>query len=175
MANNEDDDQVQAEMLTRLFRANHKVAMNPVAQARPRLHRGRMYDPSRRLKLAFRQLVLQYLETTYGVTENMMPLTTSYVTVKLTFLIRRPQSHFVCGDRNRGFRPQYEDAMPTTTGDIDNYVKFVLDAIEGIFFGNDRNVVQVSAIKLYCNRRRGRVIFNICPFAMQTIVVNDEN
>lgn len=168
-----DSDEDTVEAITRLFRANHSIGINPIAQARHRMHGGRIYDPSGREKIIFKLLIIDYLREKYGITVDMMPLTASYVSVNVTFLIRRPICHFVGGDRNGSIREQYVNAMPTTLGDIDNYVKFFLDAIEGVFYGNDRNVVQVRAIKLYCNGNNGRVKFSIRPFEIVTI--DDEN
>jgi hypothetical protein len=68
-------------------------------------------------------------------TTDMGPLTTSFVTIELTFLIKHPISHFVNGHRSNGLRELYQHTMPTTQGDINNYIKFFLDAIDGIFFG----------------------------------------
>jgi Holliday junction resolvase RusA-like endonuclease len=60
----------------------------------------------------------------------------SFVTIELTFLIKRPISHFVNGNWSNGLRELYQHTRPTTQGDINNYVKFFLDAIDGIFFGS---------------------------------------
>ena len=38
--------------------------------------------------------------------------------------------------------------MPTTLGNIDNYCKFFLDAIDIVFFSNDKNIVQIKATNI---------------------------
>ena len=47
--------------------------------------------------------------------------------------------------------------LPTTKPDIDNIVK-VLDALNGVVFNDDKQVVSCSVSKLYCSRPRLRII-----------------
>lgn len=155
-----------------VFGTNHRVYFNPLPQARHRVHGNRTYDPHMGHKMRLRALILNYLGNLYGITTNTGPLTTSYVSVELTFLIVRPSSHFVNGDRSGGIRESYQNKMPTMQGDIDNYQKFFLDAIDGIFFQNDRDVVKIQAIKLYCNGSRGRIIYNIRPYIVNMIAID---
>jgi Holliday junction resolvase RusA-like endonuclease len=158
-----------------VFGTNHRVYFNPLPQARHRVHGQRTYDPHMVHKIALRAIILNYLGNTYSITTNTGPLTTSYVTIELTFLIKRPISHFVNGNRSNGLRELYQHTMPTTQGDIDNYVKFFLDAIDGIFFRNDRDVVSIKATKLYCNESHGRIIYNIRPYVVNEVLIDDEN
>lgn len=167
-------DQRRATAIDQLFGRSHRILLSPIPQERPRLHGLRMYDPLAAQKTIVGRWVYEYLNTYYDVTQDMLPLTTSYVSIDVTFLISRPLCHFVGGDRNNGVRQQYESAMPTTTGDIDNYVKFFLDAIDGIFYSNDRNVVQIRALKLYCNSNRGSTVFKIHQYEVDAILVDDD-
>ena len=93
----------------------------------------------------------------------------------MTFLISRPDSHFVGPNRSLGIRRCYEHTMPTGQGDIDNFVKFFLDTIDGIFFSNDRNVVTILASKLYTTAPRGRIIFNVRHCNMNVVNLVDED
>jgi Holliday junction resolvase RusA-like endonuclease len=165
------------EAINQLFGRNHRVFLDPVPQARHRNNGNRAFDPNVIQKAAVRFAIKQYLNETSGITEEMFPLTRSYVSVELTFFINRPRCHFVNGDRSCDVRARYQNIMPTTSGDIDNYCKFFLDAIDGVFFSNDRNVVQIKATKLYCNGNGGRTIFNIRPYKVNTInlTVDEEN
>lgn len=146
---------------------SHSIHLPPLPQARHRTNGNRTYDPHARHKAAFRLCIVAYLETC-DITDDMFPLTESYVQIALSFHIRRPSHHFVNGDRTRDIRQQFLDAMPTTTGDIDNYVKFFLDAINGIFFRDDRNVVSITASKYYC-RGTGRTVYNIRSYEMNLV------
>jgi Holliday junction resolvase RusA-like endonuclease len=148
------------------FGVNHCIHFPPLAQARHRhvLYnslRWHTYDPHRRLKRVLRMMVETHLSQSFGMLTQDFPLTDSCVSVDVTFLISRPDSHFVGPNRSLGIHPRYERSMPTVQGDIDNYMKFFLDAIDGIFFSNDRDVVTISASKLYTTEQRGRIIFNI--------------
>ena len=159
---------------------NHCIYLPPLPQARHRTNGNRTYDPHARHKLAFRLFVIAYLKR-HDITDDMLPLTQSNVQITLSFYIRRPSHHFVNGDRTSDIRAQFENTMPTTTGDIDNYVKFFLDATNGIFFPDDRNVVSITASKHYC-RGPGRTVYNIRRYEMNLVDLttgnvdnNDEN
>ena len=157
-----------------VFGVNHQVSLDPVPQARHRSHGRRTFDPHSVLKAALRARIEWNLLNQYGITNDMQPLTTSYVSIDLTFLIRRPASHFINGDRGR-LRDNFQNLIPTTTGDIDNYVKFFLDAIDGLFFRNDRDVVSIKATKLYCNSSHGRIVYNVRPYIVNTITIDSES
>jgi Holliday junction resolvase RusA-like endonuclease len=156
-----------------VFGTKHRVLYDPIPQARHRMHGQRTYDPHAAHKLVLRALILNFLSNAYGIPASIEPLTTSYVSIEVAFLIKRPLCHFVNGDRSNGLRNMYKNAMPTTQGDLDNYVKFFLDAIDGIFFRNDRDVVSMQAIKLYCNGSHGRIIYKIRPYVVDVVSIDD--
>ena len=149
-----------------LFGTNHSCLFPPLPQACHRhvLMANRRivtYDPHSAAKAQVRMAVMLYLMNRYHISGEDIPFTTSYVTVNVTFLVARPHSHFPRCDRSRGILPTYDSAMPTVQGDIDNFVlKFFLDAIHGIFFLDDRDVVRFIASKLYINEARGRIVYN---------------
>jgi hypothetical protein len=89
-------------------------------------------------------------------------------------LISRPNNHFHGRNRSLGIHPRFENLL-TTQGDIDNFVKFFLDAIDGIFFSNDRNVVAITASKLFTIEPHGRTIFNICRRIMDIVNLVDDD
>jgi Holliday junction resolvase RusA-like endonuclease len=66
----------------------------------------------------------------------------------LFFNIARPKSHYRTG-KNAG---KLKDSAPiscTTRPDLDNYVKFVLDALNGVFWIDDAQVFSLYASKTY--------------------------
>jgi Holliday junction resolvase RusA-like endonuclease len=149
----------------RAFGVNHSISFAPLTQAHHRqviVRSSRMhaYDPMQQAKLDFRMQVMRYLSA-FGITSQDFPLTNSYISIEVTFLISRPNNHFHGRNRSLGIHPRFENLMPTTQGDIDNFVKFFLDAIDGIFFSNDRNVVAITASKLFTIEPHGCTIFNI--------------
>jgi Holliday junction resolvase RusA-like endonuclease len=163
----------------RAFGVNHSIPFTPLAQARHRhviVRSSRMhaYDPMQQAKLHFRIQVMHYLNQV-GITSQDFPLTNSYVSVEVTFLLSRPDNHFHGRNRSLGIHPHFENTMPTTQGDIDNFVKFFLDAIDGIFYSNDRNVVAITASKLFTIEPQGRTIFNIRRRIMDIINLVDDD
>ena len=109
----------------------------PVAKGRPRMSKGRAYTPERTqdaeeaLRMAFREAGAKRMQ---GSLE-----------VSLYFLFPIPQ-------RVRGAkREKMEEAEPYRVGkpDIDNLCKLVLDAANGILWGDDGQVVKLEAHKTY--------------------------
>jgi Holliday junction resolvase RusA-like endonuclease len=151
-----------------VFGRQHRILVDPTPQPRHRSNGNHLFDPSGRAKQAIRNKLRIYLQH-LGISQEMFPLTTSYVSIEVTFLIRRPNSHFISGSRRNGILPEFLYSMPTTTGDLDNYVKFILDVIDGIFFGNDRDVVQLIAKKFYTDTTMGQTMFIVNPYRMEII------
>jgi Holliday junction resolvase RusA-like endonuclease len=73
---------------------------------------------------------------------------TSRVYMGITFRIRRPNYHYVNGDRNRVVKLAYVNSRGTR-GDIDNMVKFVMDASNLILYTDDRQVTCLYANKIW--------------------------
>jgi Endodeoxyribonuclease RusA len=79
----------------------------------------------------------------------------------IVFNMKRPQNHFVSSKRGPGrLRKQYNtthllrdddrmDMYPTTSSDVDNLAKFVLDSMNDILYADDRQIVSLHAIKVY--------------------------
>jgi Holliday junction resolvase RusA-like endonuclease len=70
------------------------------------------------------------------------------VAIGITFRFRRPDSHFRGRNRNLVILPRYLEAR-VTGGDVDNHVKYVLDALNGVLYDDDRQVVMISACKVW--------------------------
>lgn len=71
-----------------------------------------------------------------------------HVDVDVTFFMRRPNTHFKGGDRSKPLK----SGMPvahTSSPDVDNLVKFIVDVLEGVAFTNDKQVARVTATKVY--------------------------
>jgi Holliday junction resolvase RusA-like endonuclease len=93
-----------------------------------------------------------------------MPYFPKGVAVKVTLVFRlsRPKSHYGIG-RNAGTvkasAPQWPLQGHTgaqkrgKVGDVDNYVKAVLDEMNGVCFDDDSQVVMLVASKLYAPSR----------------------
>jgi hypothetical protein len=66
----------------------------------------------------------------------------------ITFRVRRPNYHFVNGDRSNPLKINYVNCRETR-GDIDNMVKFVMDASNRILYMDDRQVTCLYANKIW--------------------------
>ena len=65
--------------------------------------------------------------------------------VFMEFYFRRPKWHFKKGDLNKD-APEFV----TKTPDVDNCVKFVLDALQPHVIANDKTVTKIVAEKKWC-------------------------
>ena len=70
------------------------------------------------------------------------------VCVSLEFMIKIPKSW------SKKKRLEGENTYCNNNSDIDNYIKAILDSLNGVYFIDDRQVVEVFAIKKYSNEPR---------------------
>lgn len=61
----------------------------------------------------------------------------------------RPLSHFVNAQRGRPLRAAHSTAMMVGGPDVDNLAKFILDALQGLVYPDDRQVSSLHVSKLY--------------------------
>jgi Holliday junction resolvase RusA-like endonuclease len=123
------------------------VLEEPVAKPRPRARNfgGRIsvYTPTA-AKEAEHRIRQQWRaegfnETLYG------PLR-----VILTAFVSRPQYHYRSGRNGALLRP-FAPAWPAVKPDLDNYIKTVLDALNGVAWKDDAQVIDISASKRYAS------------------------
>ena len=121
------------------------VSFEPTSLKR---HRHRMmgsgiigtYDPSQKDKREFVQRIpnLPELDARFSC-----PLKCD-----LTFFCKRPKAHF------NAALTGLKDSAPkfnTNHKDLDNMVKFVLDALNGVLYVDDRQIVDIHCAKVYEN------------------------
>ena len=99
----------------------------------------KMYDPSCKDKKQFCALAIEHAPEE--------PIAEA-IALSLVFTIKRPKSHYRAGkysDILRDDAPIVHISKP----DIDNLVKFVLDALNGAFWKDDTFVNEISASKWY--------------------------
>jgi len=70
------------------------------------------------------------------------------VMVAISFYLPRPKAHYGTGKNSERLKPQ-APAYPATHPDIDKLIRSVLDAMTGIVFHDDRQVVVIQAGKYY--------------------------
>lgn len=123
---------------------NFYINTPPQPLKRHRMARGgRVYDPSSTDKKNWMLLAQDFCprEPLPGALE-----------INLEFNMLRPKSHFGTG-RNLG---KLKDSAPdnhTRTPDLDNLVKFVLDAMNGEFYIDDSQIININCKKLYADKQ----------------------
>ena len=102
-----------------------EIPLDPVPLARPKFSHGRAYLPprSRSYRAAVQDVVNQLMKS-----RNLEPFTGELI-CRLKFF--------------RKFKPTTRNF-----GDIDNHVKAILDALQGLLFVDDRQIVSIAAQKL---------------------------
>lgn len=72
--------------------------------------------------------------------------TTMGVNVSVEFLFQRPKSHFLT---NGELRPSSPKHCTTRVGDIDKLVRALADALTGVAYEDDSQIIQLNATKRY--------------------------
>lgn len=149
------------------------VRGNPLPLRRHRTSRGFVYNPSAPAQASFRS---QVGELVFGVDDDydnnntyegnidkqqspmrsirhlivtpLFPANTA-LAVTLVLRLKRPLSHFRASKRERGILKDQAPASMTclTRTDADNLAKFVLDACNGLLYGDDRQIQSLHVIK----------------------------
>lgn len=147
------------------FRADFK----PTALKRPRLVRNNLvYDPSKKDKKNWLMSIQKHIP-------KKAP--NGPLKIFLQFYFPRPKNHFRTGKYSNELKktaPQIHMKMP----DIDNLAKFILDAMNGYFYEDDRQVVELSCHKEYTNEhhnKTGYTIVTILPYTGKSTFYNFEN
>tara|TARA_R110002033_G_scaffold136457_2_gene175948 strand:- start:1107 stop:1514 length:408 start_codon:yes stop_codon:yes gene_type:complete len=118
---------------------------SPIPLKRHRhLRSGHTYDPSKSDKRYFLASVL-----------NMAPKSPEYgpISMLLEFYMDRPKAHYRTGKYSHILKDN-APTWHTSRGDIDNYVKLVLDALNGVFYNDDSQVCHLKTIKKYSSNPR---------------------
>jgi Holliday junction resolvase RusA-like endonuclease len=117
---------------------NLKLDIDPVAKARPRFTKqGRAYTPAptARFEQSLRRLLAPH---------KALAVTSGALIVSLGFWVVPPK------------KPR--QSLPSVRPDLDNYVKAVLDAANGILWKDDGQIVELNAYKRYAHGRKVGVI-----------------
>jgi len=127
---------------------------DPMPRARFNRQTGFAYTPkdARLKKGAFTDA---WLEAGHGMFDRDTPLRCE---VEATF--PRPASHFGTGKNAGLLKDRFVSARPgggQNGGDVDNLAKLPIDALEGIAFGNDSQIAELTVVKRYV--RPGEVPF----------------
>lgn len=127
---------------------------NPVAQGRPRFSRQggfvRTYDPKK--SKAYKQLIRLELQPLLSRLD--------FVPVDRDCRLRLKVYRAIPNSFSKKKRQEAVDGRirPTTKPDTDNYVKGVLDALNGTVLKDDSVVCEIEAVKLYSDRPRIEIV-----------------
>jgi Holliday junction resolvase RusA-like endonuclease len=114
------------------------VPGNPMPTERARRGaRGRWYTPGRTAE--YRERVQQAWLLAHAQSFEDAPLS-----VSAQFYIARPKTHYGTGRNAHKIKPSATRILPP--GDVDNYLKGLLDALQGLAFNNDRQIVCLSGV-----------------------------
>ena len=117
--------------------------MKPQSQQRHKARRAGknifMYDPSSKDKAKFKDRCSEYAPK--------YPLEGA-ISVSMVFSMPRPKSHYRSG-RYSHLLKDNSPKLHVSKPDIDNLVKFYLDAMTGTFWKDDSHVCTIEASKIY--------------------------
>ena len=134
-----------------------EVLTQPIPQKRHRhLKTGRTYDPCSAEKTLF-------LKKSRAACPEMVNVDSSPMSIKLRFECARPKSHYTTPALAKLSSRAPLDH--TFKGDIDNYVKFVMDALCGTFYRDDAQIFQLSATKVWVSPGSERVSVELVSFS----------
>ena len=112
----------------------------PLIRHRDNMYGGK-YDPSKQDKNNFLYQIMRYAPK--------QPLTEP-LRIIIVFYLPRPKYHFRTGKIKHLLKPNHP-ILHSKIPDLDNLVKFVCDALNGVFYKDDGQISQLKAEKLYCD------------------------
>jgi len=114
---------------------SQRFDINPVPASRPRVSRWSTYYPKKYTKFKKdMEALTSEIETTPS--ERL-------VSVELEFRIMMPKSF------SKKKRQGLNNTYCSNNSDIDNYIKAILDSLNGVFYIDDKQVVEIFARKIY--------------------------
>lgn len=108
-----------------------RVLGQPCGKGRPRFAKGHVYTPKKTREYET-DIKTAYISMSKGYSYKDTP-----VIVCIEARLKRAKSN----------KRKYAVTKP----DLDNIIKAVLDGLNGVAFDDDRQVIEISAKKLYCN------------------------
>jgi hypothetical protein len=132
------------------------------------------WNPSAELQASFRKVVK---DARYFPVVPVFPDQKVYA--RLVCWIRRPDNHFIASNRGPGrVQARFQDQMaslPHNSLDVDNLAKFVLDAMKGLLYTDDSQVVTLKSVKLHdnigsCNGRTELQVWRVRPGDLPLLV-----
>ena len=140
-----------------------EVPGNPIPQPRPRVGKHRIYNPATVESKQWKAAV----KATLGATQTgvLFPVGVP-VGVVIVCHMRRPNSDFKGGIRGCGRLKSNLPLVWAICPDVDNLVKFILDALNGVIYKDDKQVVKLEVLKVLDNigACEGRTLVRVARF-----------
>jgi len=114
---------------------SQRFNINPVPASRPRVSRWSTYYPKKYTKF---KKDMEALTSEIEITPSE-----KLVSVELEFRIMMPKSF------SKKKRQGLNNTYCSNNSDIDNYIKAILDSLNGVFYIDDKQVVEIFARKIY--------------------------
>ncbi len=108
-----------------------------------------MYNPSQPKLNQFRSLLECLISPPSSTIVLPFLLTKIPLGARIVFKLRRPNVHFVNSRRERGLRSSAPKKFVVGKADLDNLVKFVLDAMGGVAFADDQQISKLTCEKVW--------------------------
>lgn len=105
------------------------------------------YDPSKKDKQDFLIQVREFAPK--------QPLS-GELRMILVFYMPRPKNHFRTGKYKNELKP-ISPLYHTNVPDADNLAKFVMDALSGVFYEDDKQIAQLKVEKMYSRNPRTEI------------------
>lgn len=124
----------------------------PVAKARPRFTKtGHVYSTTktREAEDAVKRAAAFYMED--------REIFKGPIVISLTFMVRTPASW----SKKRQDLAANAYLLPTTRPDTDNYVKLVTDAMNGVVYEDDNQIIAIQAAKFYARAGDERTVVEV--------------
>ena len=138
---------IQFEKLTRFV-----ICGNPTPLARHRTYRGYQFNPSAKKQQQFKDVLVNMTKSTNNnIGNNSLLLFPEgeYLAATILFRLKRPKNHFISNTPGKGrLKAKSPDFLHPSRSDIDNLVKFVLDAFNGILYSDDKQIVRLCTTKV---------------------------
>ena len=134
-----------------------EIPGNPIPQQRHRHFKFGTYDPCKKDKE--QNLIKSLINYNYHKSYNHLPRLNA-INLNIKFYMKRPKSHYRTGKYAGLVKDQWQKIHHTKKPDIDNLIKFSLDALSGQngFFLDDNQIVIIYAEKIYSDKPRTEIM-----------------
>jgi len=148
-----------------LFETNHRIDFNinekPVPYARARQGKYGFYNPKAAVEVKYRNLFKNQLSADdYKILKPLLENEDSeyYVEIIGNFYVPIPESDSI---KTTILKEQGLIKPAIRNGDIDNYMKLILDALHDVIYTDDKRVTSIVANKLYSLNPRSEITINL--------------